>query len=176
MTTYKKLTIFSIIITVLFGIIFHFIYDFFNQNFFIGLFSPINESIWEHTKLFFFPYIFYYFFFFIPYKKEVPNIYTAKAIASIVGILTIPILYYIYFYFLKANSNILDIAIFFISIFLAHFIEYYIATKTSWSNPSLSWFIFLVIFALYLSFTIAPPMYDLFKDPQANTYGMLRYN
>lgn len=33
----------------------HFFYDWTGENTFIGLFAPINESIWEHLKLVFWP-------------------------------------------------------------------------------------------------------------------------
>ena len=47
-----------IILTILLGSVFHFLYDFSEQNPFTALFTPINESVWEHLKLLFFPLFF----------------------------------------------------------------------------------------------------------------------
>ena len=39
----------------LLGVLLHFTYDWSGKNPFVGLFSSVNESAWEHLKLFFFP-------------------------------------------------------------------------------------------------------------------------
>ena len=44
-------TIISIIIISIIGTISHFLYDISNHNKFIGLFSAVNESTWEHIKI-----------------------------------------------------------------------------------------------------------------------------
>ena len=41
----------SIIIISLIGTISHFLYDISNHNKFVGLFSAVNESTWEHIKI-----------------------------------------------------------------------------------------------------------------------------
>ena len=48
--TLKKWKIISCIGIFLLSVLFHFIYDWF-PNFFTSLFSPVNESIWEHNKI-----------------------------------------------------------------------------------------------------------------------------
>ena len=48
--------------TAVFGTLSHFLYDCSGQNLFIALFAPVNESIWEHMKLSFFPVLLYAFF------------------------------------------------------------------------------------------------------------------
>ena len=39
----------------LIGVISHFIYEWTGENTLAGLIFPVNESIWEHLKLIFFP-------------------------------------------------------------------------------------------------------------------------
>lgn len=58
----KKLlcyTILGVIFTFLAGTLLHFTYEWSGNNFWVGLFSPVNESTWEHMKLLFFPMLFY---------------------------------------------------------------------------------------------------------------------
>ena len=40
---------------VLFGVFLHFAYELSGNNPIVGLFAPVNESVWEHLKLLFFP-------------------------------------------------------------------------------------------------------------------------
>lgn len=40
------------------GIFNHFLYKLSGQSAFAALFCPVNESVWEHLKLLFFPYLF----------------------------------------------------------------------------------------------------------------------
>ena len=39
----------------------HFFYEWSGNNFFVGMFSPVNESVWEHMKLAFFPMLLFSF-------------------------------------------------------------------------------------------------------------------
>lgn len=50
-----KYKIFSAIFAIILGAILHFTYEWSGNNAFVGTFSSINESTWEHLKLAFFP-------------------------------------------------------------------------------------------------------------------------
>lgn len=54
----KKWQIFASIFCLILGTILHFTYEWFNYNVIVGLFSAINESVWEHLKLLFYPMFF----------------------------------------------------------------------------------------------------------------------
>lgn len=51
----KRFCIIGAVVTIVLGILSHFVYDWTGQNFCVGLFFPINESTWEHMKLVYFP-------------------------------------------------------------------------------------------------------------------------
>ena len=55
----KKSTLGEILWTLMIGTLSHFFYQWSGENFFVGLLSPVNETIWEHLKLLFFPALFY---------------------------------------------------------------------------------------------------------------------
>ena len=55
----KKSTLGGILWTLMIGTLSHFFYQWSGENFFVGLLSPVNETIWEHLKLLFFPALFY---------------------------------------------------------------------------------------------------------------------
>jgi len=50
-----KFQIFSAIFAIILGTILHFTYEWSGGNAFVGTFSSVNESTWEHLKLAFFP-------------------------------------------------------------------------------------------------------------------------
>ena len=54
----KKWQIFASIFCLILGTILHFTYEWFNYNVMVGLFSAVNESVWEHLKLLFYPMFF----------------------------------------------------------------------------------------------------------------------
>ena len=63
----------AIFVTVL-GTLGHFFYKWSNYNPYIGLLFPVNESPWEHLKLFFFPSLFCYIFLSLFKHSKIPCI------------------------------------------------------------------------------------------------------
>ena len=47
----------GILFTLTAGILLHFSYEWSMENPFVALFAPVNESVWEHLKLLFFPFL-----------------------------------------------------------------------------------------------------------------------
>lgn len=54
----KKWKMISILFSLVVGTLLHFTYQWSGENAFVGLFSAVNESTWEHLKLAFFPMLF----------------------------------------------------------------------------------------------------------------------
>ena len=51
----KTYTIIGVFFVLAAGSLAHFLYDWTGSNAIAGLFVPVNESVWEHMKLLFFP-------------------------------------------------------------------------------------------------------------------------
>lgn len=51
----KQISLFGAIFMVIAGSMLHFIYQFSGNNQIVALIAPINESVWEHGKLFLLP-------------------------------------------------------------------------------------------------------------------------
>ena len=81
---------------VLTGILLHFLYDLSGSSPWIGLFSPINESLWEHMKLIFFPLAVCFLFEIIRLRKKVPALSPASAWGILAGTFAVPVLFYTY--------------------------------------------------------------------------------
>lgn len=56
---YKKYVVIGFFVVGILGTLFHFVYDWSGQMWFVGLLVPVNESTWEHMKLLFVPMLIY---------------------------------------------------------------------------------------------------------------------
>lgn len=158
------------------GTLLHFAFDWSRQNIIIGIFSAVNESIWEHIKLLYFPQII---FIFIEkhYLKPLPkNFWYAKAIGILIGIITIPTLYYTYSGILGVNVDWFNILIFFITSALVFFIETKIIknSRGGFVSPTVSKFLIFIVGILFVIFTFWTPKIPLFCDPLDSTYGYFK--
>ena len=157
----KKLWMDSLIIF-LFSSLMHFVYNWSDENFLIGLFSPVNESIFEHTKMILLPTILLFFL-----KKE--NNYVTLFMNLGITIISIIVLYYTYSGILGYNLLICDIIILLLAIILGNFIS---SLNKVTFNRSFLLIILLLIF--YVGMTINPFKIALFQDPINNTYGICK--
>lgn len=98
------------------GTLFHFAYDFFNRPLFLSFMLPIDESIFEHLKLIFFPTIIYMLID-LKINKENRREYFISYIYNIfiANIITI-VFFYTYYGMLGKNIDFVNIAIYFIAI------------------------------------------------------------
>lgn len=158
----------------IFGTLSHFLFEWFNESIIIGLFCPVNESVWEHLKLLFFPYfvwtIIEYFF-----LKEQRNYFYSKIIGVIAGSVFIATFFYTYSGVTGNESTFIDILSFFVGVAIAFIISYeFMRNGKSGTrlkeNVSLGLFIFISV--VFFIFTFAPPLIPLFEDPQRFTYGL----
>lgn len=156
----------GVIFVALFGSLLHFVYEWSGQNFFVGLFTPINESTWEHMKLLFFPMLVYSFFEIAVIGKHYPCLYSSLFGGIILGSVFIPVIFYTYTGVLGFHILVLDIAVFIVSILVAFFFSYYftITCRTADYEVFLNILVF-VMAAAFLIFTIFPPNIGIFTIP-----------
>ena len=166
MKSLKNYMIIGIIFVSLSGTLLHFAYEWFSNNALVGLFTPINESTWEHTKLLFFPMIIYTFYLIKKIGSKYPCIGSSMITGAFTGILLIITLFYTYSGIIGFNIAFIDISIFFISVILSFILAYKLTLScrlTSFS--SLLLILMLIIIGLFIVFTIYPPVIPLFISP-----------
>lgn len=162
----KRYTIIGTIFVLITGSLAHFLYDWSGHNEIVGLFTPINESIWEHMKLLFFPMLLYAIFLIIKYKKRYSCITSSLCFGILTGTILIPFLFYAYITILDKDFFILDISIFILSILIAFWLTYKL-TLSCRLEP----FTFLlcfsvgVLFLCFVWFTYHAPAARIFEDP-----------
>ena len=149
-----------------FGTLGHFIYQWSDNNRYVGFFFAVNESTWEHMKLFFFPALFCYIALCLFKKNHEPCILYAFPKAIFLGTLLIPVLFYTYSGILGFHISFLDISTFYVSVFFSFFYLYKstVAVKKLQYSPMANVALLFLAF-LFISFTYSPPDLGIFKIP-----------
>ncbi|MFA9378811.1 MAG: DUF6512 family protein [Lachnotalea sp.] len=171
----KASKIIGIIFIIFLGTLMHFVYEWSNYNTIVALVAPINESIWEHLKLLFFPTLLYSIIEYNRVGKNYSNYITSIAFGLIIGLLSIIVIYYTYTGIIGYNIFIMDILIFIVSVILTQYISYYVLTNNLFTQVSstTSILLLIVILLMFILFTFKPPMIELFRDPVNSTYGIV---
>lgn len=164
------------VFTGVFGTLSHFAFDWTNENIITGIFSAVNESIWEHMKLLYFPMLIFMLIESRYFKNKYYNFWYGKAIGILVGITVIPILYYTYTGALGVNADWFNILIFFISAAIGFFIETKIIKndREHYISPTVSKILISSLGVLFIIFTFLTPKIPLFQDPLNSSYGFFK--
>ena len=147
------------------GTLLHFLYDWTGQNPVVGAFSAVNESIWEHMKLLFFPMLIFSFIEFFVIGKEYSNFWCVKLLGAVLGILTIPTLYYTYTGALGVQADWFNIAIFYITAGLVYWLEtrWLQRGKPDCTKPKAAMWVLLLWGGIFIMLTFYPPSLPLFQ-------------
>jgi hypothetical protein len=100
----KKLVILEVVGTlfiIFLGAALHFTFEASGNNPVVGAFSAVNESVWEHLKLPFWPSIVWLLITMYPLRNTVSNFFSAKAVGLVVMLVIIPAIFYSYTAFME---------------------------------------------------------------------------
>ena len=154
------------------GTLLHFLFDFSGQHPVAALFSAVNESIWEHMKLLFYPMVLFACVEYRFLKEPGAAFWQAKLRGILLGLALIPVIYYSYTGILGIRIDWINIAIFFLAAGIAFRRETLWIREDRCVLPPGSAFLFLaVISLLFTFFTFFPPHIPLFRDVPTGTYG-----
>lgn len=152
------------------GTLMHFFYEWSGDLTIIGILCPVNESVWEHLKLIFYPFIFWeiaeYFIF---------NDHTPLAFSKLCGMTATLAVHYIYTGASGKESRAVDIISFVLGIGAAFGVSFLIMKNRTKKNrlcESISIICTVIICLLFTIFTFMPPLIPLFKDATNGTYGI----
>ncbi len=168
-----KIILFNIIIEFILGTLLHFTFQWSNNNLIVGAFSSVNESVWEHLKLLFFPMLLTTFISYFYVRKEFTNYLCSRTISIITSILFIIIFFYTYTGIIGTSFTIIDIASFFIAVLLGEFVTFKLTTSNYKCNNLISLIVLLVLLFCFIFFTYFPIKINLFKDPITSSYGII---
>ena len=118
-----KFEVFSIVFVSILGTLLHFTFDWSNSNLIVGTFSAVNESVWEHLKLLFFPMLISTTLGYFYLGKSIPSFLCARFFAVVVSILFTVIFFYTYTGILGFNIDIFNILSFYIAVSLGEYVS-----------------------------------------------------
>ena len=168
------------IVTIILGVLSHFAYDISGNSFLIGLFFPVNESIWEHLKLVLVPattFALTYSFINKNEKHMLNNFWYYISSSIILSMIIIPISHYTFKSIFKTFPDFVNILIYIISIIISFYYLYrkisteYISPNSKNKN-STGILTITILYLVFIIFTIYPPKLELFRDPITDTFGI----
>ena len=158
---------------IIFGFLLHYTYEWSHHSPIVGIFSAVNESVWEHLKLGFWALCLYSLFEYWFLKDTVNNYFLAKASGILALQLFIVVFFYSYTSILGKHILGLDIGSYVAASALCQFISYKILTSENHNAPANTiGIIILFLHALILViFTYMPPRFPIFLDSRTKKYG-----
>lgn len=169
-----KYEIIGFVFTCITGTLLHFVFEWSNGNKLAALFAPVNESVWEHMKLLFFPYFAYTIYERVMLDKDKFNVFFAKYVGIVIGMSVTVGIYYISQALCDKDISWVNLASFFVGVAVAYLVSCCII-KSSIGNGlpnGVSFALFVITILIFFLFTFYPPIVDLFEDPQNFTYGI----
>jgi hypothetical protein len=167
----------GVVFIIIFGSMLHFTFEWSGRQIIVGIFSAVNESVWEHLKLGFWPAITFALIEFKYLRKLANNFLLAKA----VGIYLIPaiiiVIFYSYIAILGESILAIDIITFIIAVIVGQAVSYKLLTGKI-LPPKLAVISLIALFLLglaFLLFTFYPPAFPLFQDPVTGKYGIVSH-
>lgn len=152
------------------GALWHFVYEWSGESPIIGAIAPVNESVWEHLKLLFFPTLFYFAVEFFLCKERYENFIPASVIGIFAGMLTITSFFYTYTGVLGFNSPILDVLSYYLGLSVTLIIKSRILKNKSFSSKTAKYISLIFAAATAVLFGVwsfYPPRLGIFIPPAA---------
>lgn len=166
----------GMIFIIILGSLLHFTFEWSGYQPLVGVFSAVNESVWEHLKLGFWPTLLYAIIEYRFLRKYARNFFLGKA----VGIYIIPIVimftFYSYTVFLEENLFV-DILTFIMAVVIGQLASYKVLTyrKLPEKLDRISLVALVVLGLAFIIFTFYPPSLTIFQDPVSGEYGIVNH-
>jgi len=156
------------------GSLLHFTYDWFDRSPWIAPFAAIDESVWEHLKLAFWPAVAFSVLEAVVFGSHVRNFVLAKAVGLSVAPLTIVLGYYGYTSVLGFHTLAADLGLFGIAVTLgaAASLAVFAVGDFAVRGRIVGFAVIVAWIAAFASFTFQKPPLGLFHSEQdASEHG-----
>jgi hypothetical protein len=163
----------GILFLIIFGSLLHFTYEWSNFNPIVGIFSPVNESVWEHLKMGFFASLVFSIIEYSFIGSKVHNFIPAKALGIVALELIIVVVFYLYTAVTGSSILFVDISLYVIGSIVCQIISYNMLIRDEF-KPLIQYVNAGILLALGISFivfTFYTPKLPVFKDGRFNSYG-----
>jgi hypothetical protein len=165
----------GIAFVVVLGSVLHFAFEWSGRAIPIAPIAAVNESVWEHLKLGFWPALIYAALEYGRFGKSAHNFSSAKTLGVYLIPITIVVLYYAYTAILGHGLLQVDIAIFVVAVIVGQLVSYklLIASPLPARLNRFAPIALAVLAILFVLFTFYTPQVSLFRDPVTGGYGIV---
>ena len=172
---WRKWELAGLFLTLIFGNLLHFVYDWSGKNSVVAAFAAANGATWEHMKLLAMPWVIWSLVEAVALRSSRQSVLMAKALGLLAGLVTIPTVYYTYTGALGVSSMIVDVVLFQAAVLLGAWVSWRIMAGGKGSGllwSVLGLLILLAVWALFVWWTYDPPVLPIFIDPTNGTTGL----
>lgn len=173
--TLRRWELAAFLVTAAAGALLHFTYAWSGENRIVAAFSAVNESTWEHMKLLFVPLFLTTLVEMAFLADRFRGFLAVKLVSTLAGLLAILVLFYTYTGVWGRDSDIVNIAIFYLAEILAFLLSVRLLERGRLLGGALQIGALLGLWALaflFVYFTFQPPRIALFQDPVTGLYGI----
>jgi hypothetical protein len=171
-----KWELIGIAIISLVGSALHFVFEWSGNWTPVGVIAAVNESVWEHFKLAFWPALFYAICEYPFFRRSAKNFMIAKAAGIYAMPMAIAVIFYSYTAIIGHEILIVDILSFFVAVALGQLTSYKILTARqlpTWLDK-LGLALVILLAIAYGVFTFYPPHLPVFQDAVSGGYGIIK--
>lgn len=153
--------------------IFHFAFEWTSKNYYLAWLFATNESVWEHSKILFYPYFLVSIIEFFVLKPNLKEYLTAKAIPLAFIIPFMLTAFYTYSGIIGKNLTVVDIVLSVVIILLS----FVASAKMLWIGYSSNFayfamFVCSIFLGMMIIFSYYPPKIGVFFDFENLIYGI----
>jgi hypothetical protein len=164
----EKWILLGIPVLFLVGSLFHYLYELSGKHPLVSLIAPVNESVWEHTKMVVLPVILWWSLFYLV-KGQSLSIsinpwFTGLLVSLIISIILIPALYYFYTEAFGVSLLWVDILILLIALGLGQLLGLHVVRYSAGMDAKEVMAILAGILLFYAVVTLRPPKLPLFRS------------
>ena len=172
--TLFKLEVSGAVFVSIAAVVLHFLYEWSGEEVWASLFSAVNESVWEHVKIFTIPYVFWAFVELccvrVPFRKFV----SAKVLSLYFMLISIPVFFYTYTGIFGKNIALVDILSGFAFTVMTFILSYRMIVNAPCIERyfKLSLVLIVLYYVMISFFTYTPPRLEIFRDPISGGFGI----
>ena len=166
----------GILFNIVIGTISHFTFEWFGCWPPHAAVMPMNESIWEHLNMNYWPLMWYSIMEYVFIRQETNFALVSKVVNITTSIVFSLGVFYIYKALWNDEHNVIvDVVTFYSSIVIGQGVGYIVFLTSGKPHIMLNVFSMLMLIvygALFIAFTYYPPDYDIFKDTNTGRAGI----
>lgn len=164
----KRVTLFNIIFTATVGTLLHFVYDWSGQSPIAAIFSAVNESVWEHLKLLFWPVAVLSVVQFFTVYKDSQSFMLSRFVGMICGMVTIITVYYTVSGVTGSELGFFNVLLFYAAVILTFVLDRVFRKNGLFGgrySNIIGFILFAVLAVLFSVYSFNPPDAGIFKEP-----------